>query len=77
MATQRIWIENRLIPGAGKGTNFFTVGKVGNNRNSGEINLRPETGELGSELVKGNVYFDDQPVCDDDWGSEEAKVACR
>ena len=27
--------------------------------------------------MKGNVYFDDQPVCDDGWGSEEAKVACR
>ena len=27
--------------------------------------------------MKGNVYFDDQPVCDDDWGHEEAKVACR
>ena len=45
--------------------------------NSGEINLRPDTGELGGELIKGNVYFDDQPVCDDDWGIEEATVACR
>ena len=27
--------------------------------------------------MKGNVYFDDKAVCDDDWGHEEAKVACR
>ena len=47
------------------------------NYNSGEINLRPDTGELGGDSVKGNVYFDDQPVCDDDWGHKEAKVACR
>ena len=47
------------------------------NSNTGEINLRPDAGELGGDLVKGNVYFDDQPVCDDDWGQEEAKVACR
>ena len=47
------------------------------NGNSGEINLRPESGELGSGVVKGNVYFGDQPVCDDGWGGEEAKVACR
>ena len=77
MAAQRKWIENRLIPGAGKGTKYLTKLKVNMNYNSGEINLRPETGELGGELVKGNVYFDDQPVCDDGWGGEEAKVACR
>ena len=26
---------------------------------------------------EGNVYIGDQPVCDDGWGSEEARVACR
>jgi len=41
VAEQRKWIENILIPGAGKG----------------EINLRPDNGEFGGELVKGNVYF--------------------
>ena len=45
--------------------------------NLGEINLRPDTGQIGGELIKGNVYFDDQPVCDDGWGIEEATVACR
>ena len=43
----------------------------------GEINLRPETGALGAQVIKGNVYFDNQPVCDDEWGSQEARVACR
>ena len=43
----------------------------------GEINLRPETGALGAQVVKGNVYFDNQPVCDDEWGHKEAKVVCR
>ena len=43
----------------------------------GEINLRPDTGELGREVMQGNVYIGDQPVCDDGWGTEEARVACR
>ena len=43
----------------------------------GEINLRPETGALGAQVIKGNVYFDNQPVCDDEWGHKEAKVVCR
>ena len=43
----------------------------------GEINLRPDTGELGGEVLQGNVYIGDQPVCDDGWGTEEARVACR
>ena len=30
-----------------------------------------------NHLLEGNVYIGDQPVCDDGWGSEEAKVACR
>ena len=29
------------------------------------------------DFVEGNVYFDDQPICDDQWGTEEATVACR
>ena len=28
-------------------------------------------------LFKGNVYFDQKPVCDDGWGDEEAQVVCR
>ena len=43
----------------------------------GEINLRPDTGELGREVMQGNVYIGDQPICDDGWGTEEARVACR
>ena len=83
MAAQRTWIENRLIPGAGKGAKYLMMTRLNTrvkiNLNSGEINLRRRktTSELGGELVKGNVYFDDQPLCDDGWGAEEAKVACR
>ena len=29
------------------------------------------------DFVEGNVYVDDQPICDDQWGTEEATVACR
>ena len=29
------------------------------------------------DFAEGNVYLDEQPVCDDQWGSEEAAVACR
>ena len=45
---------------------------------SGEISLRPAaTNLLGGNLVKGNVYLDEKPVCDDGFGREEAKVVCR
>ena len=27
--------------------------------------------------IKGNVYIGERPVCDDGWGDEEARVACR
>ena len=27
--------------------------------------------------MKGNVYVDGRPVCDDGWGAEEAKVIFR
>ena len=29
------------------------------------------------DFAEGNVYLDDQPICDDQWGTEEATVACR
>ena len=46
--------------------------------NSGEISLRPvDRNFLGGSLVKGNVYFDNKPVCDDGFGDEEATVVCR
>jgi len=62
VAVQRQWIERRLVPGAGKG----------------EISLRPAaTNLLGGNLVKGNVYLDEKPVCDDGFGREEARVVCR
>ena len=45
---------------------------------SGEISLRPAaTNLLGGNLVKGNVYLDEKPVCDDGFGREEAMVVCR
>ena len=45
---------------------------------SGEISLRPAaTNLLGGNLVKGNVYLDEKPVCDDGFGREEARVVCR
>ena len=28
-------------------------------------------------IIKGNVYIDDEPICDDGWDQEEATVACR
>ena len=33
--------------------------------------------EAEMEFAEGNIYLDEQPVCDDQWGVEEAKVACR
>jgi len=62
VAVQRRWIQRRLVPGAGKG----------------EISLRPAARNLlGGNLVKGNVYLDEKPVCDDGFGREEARVVCR
>ena len=44
---------------------------------SGDIDLRGGNGDLGGDVMKGNVYVDGKPVCDDGWGAEEAKVICR
>ena len=41
---------------------------------SGDIDLRGGNGDLGGDVMKGNVYVDGKPVCDDGWGAEEAKV---
>ena len=41
---------------------------------SGDIDLRGGNGDLGGDVMKGNVYVDGRPVCDDGWGAEEAKV---
>ena len=79
VAAQRRWIERRLVAGGGRGDYFInTISPKYQNSISGEISLRPAaTNLLGGELVKGNVYFDDQPICDDGFGREEAIVACR
>ena len=34
-------------------------------------------GNIFFDSAEGNVYLDDQPICDDQWGTEEATVACR
>ena len=44
---------------------------------SGDIDLRGGNGDLGGDVMKGNVYVDGRPVCDDGWGAEEAKVIFR
>ena len=31
----------------------------------------------GNNCMKGNVYVDDKPVCDDDWDDDDAQVVCR
>ena len=43
----------------------------------GDIDLRGGNGDLGGDVLKGNVYVDGKPVCDDGWGVEEARVVCR
>ena len=63
VAVQRTWVFNQIY-----------------GRATGEIHLRGTTGQqrpVGADIAKGNVYIDDQPICDDGWGQEEAEVACR
>jgi hypothetical protein len=33
--------------------------------------------EVEGNHTEGNLYINGKPVCDDDWGEEEAEVACR
>eukprot|EP00092_Neocalanus_flemingeri_P022207 GFUD01024086.1.p1 GENE.GFUD01024086.1~~GFUD01024086.1.p1 ORF type:complete len:542 (+),score=142.04 GFUD01024086.1:505-2130(+) len=42
----------------------------------GSIELRPYNGSVGVAR-EGNVYIDGQPVCDDGWDKNAARVACR
>ena len=83
VAVQRQWIQRRLIPGAGKGQHWHAslsnqCCPIYHVLLLGEINLRSKSTNLLEEnLQKGNVYMDDQPICDDDFGLEEAKVVCR
>ena len=46
---------------------------------SGEISLggekRPKKAD--GRIIKGNVYLDGHPICDDGWTREDATVACR
>ena len=37
--------------------------------------LRP--GNLGGTVIKGNIYLDGHPICDEGWSREDASVACR
>ena len=41
----------------------------------GRVELRG--GGAGREEVEGNVFLEGRPVCDDEWGEEEAAVVCR
>ena len=64
--------------GAGRGSLFFR----GAGRPSlvcGSENLHLQYNLISNHLLyfEGNVYIGDQPVCDDGFGSEEARVACR
>ena len=46
---------------------------------SGEISLRGNKRPIKADghIVKGNVYLDGHPICDDGWTREDATVACR
>ena len=46
---------------------------------SGEISLRGEKRpkKADGQIIKGNVYLDGHPICDDGWTREDATVACR
>ena len=55
----------------------FTELKVSVEQSEGVIELRASLPELGGRLFQGNVFVDDEAVCDDQWGDEEASVVCR
>ena len=55
----------------------FTELKVSVEQSGGVIELRASSPELGGRLFQGNVFVDDEAVCDDQWGDEEASVVCR
>ena len=48
-------------------------------QNFDEENLHLQYNLISTHFLdfEGNVYIGDQPVCDDGFGSEEARVACR
>ena len=41
------------------------------------IELRASSPELGGRLFQGNVFVDDEAICDDQWGGAEAGVVCK
>ena len=45
----------------------------------GEISLRGEKRpkKADGQIIKGNIYLDGHPICDDGWTREDATVACR
>ena len=51
--------------------------KVSVEQSGGVIELRASSPELGGRLFQGNVFVDDEAICDDQWGDEEASVVCR
>ena len=55
----------------------FTELKVSIEESGGVIELRASPLELGGRLFQGNVFVDDEAICDDQWGDEEAGVVCR
>ena len=48
-------------------------------QNFDEENLHLQYNLISNHFLdfEGNVYIGDQPVCDDGFGNEEARVACR
>ena len=57
-------------------TGFMEL-KVSVEQFGGVIELRTSSPELGGRLFQGNVFVDDEAICDDQWGDEEASVVCR
>ena len=43
----------------------------------GKIALQHSSSEIGDTLYEGSVFLDGRPVCDNDWGHNEALVVCR
>ena len=44
---------------------------------TGFIELKGGSLELGNSVFEGNIFVDNEAICDDQWGHEEAGVVCR
>ena len=64
-----------MKPGGGKGNPYKILNL--HLHCTGYIELRGGSQELGVGSWEGNVFLDDEAICDDQWGQEEATVVCR